>query len=182
MRSDRQRASGAPTQADEAITCAVAVNAPGLSLWSRTPFAGTMATRSTTRWPPGSTRATRSFSATACSCRGKRLHTQGDRRPCLSGDARPVPRQSPIERPLLAKMELLTGVSARIAEVSGTDKHPPSATCLRAWRRSRRRLVGSFMAKFTLTRIGRAAARTMSASTAASCMPRSNGAPRVTQQ
>ena len=47
----------APSQLAESITCAVPVNAPGVTLWSRKPFERMRRTSSTTRSPGASTRS-----------------------------------------------------------------------------------------------------------------------------
>lgn len=117
----------APTQTAESITCAVPVNAPGLSLWSRKPFAAQLDR------PMDYPLASR-FDESDAIVLADRVFVPWERvfvhkEPEMT---RHIYQQTPGQClgnhqsnvRFWAKMELLTGLVGRIAEASGADKFP----------------------------------------------------------
>ena len=171
----------APDQKKEAITCAVPCNAPGLTLWSRKPaalglhvgvrFAARLALRRDRQH--GDVRQRQG--AVGARVRARRRAAVARH---LHQDAEPLLRQPPVQRALLVED---AAPGRPVQQDRAGDRRRPGAGGARDARPDGGARGDASAAWCTARSTPRELAATaMSASTAASCMPRSTGARRTT--
>lgn len=166
----------APNQSKEAITCALPCNAPGLTLWSRKALEREARTEFDS---PLTWRFDETDSMVMCD------NVKVPWEKVFVHDDAVLAREIYIKTPghcfgnhqsnvrFWAKLQLIVGLASRIAQSTGADRCRPCARRSAAWPPSRRRSAAWSRARSKVMKTGR---RAMSASTAATCMPRSTGA------